>query len=192
LPDGRKGERNMYTEREALKEYIEYIREERKRLGEEYWKAIQRLKEIDSNHSPDQLPSDILSKLIEVVEKQNSTVEKLNEIIPPVPVEAVVELFHNETTTTTSKISTDKIEREKEKDEYFQPIKKQTRTSRKDLANRIGSFLKEMERPAQAKEIKEFLEEEGYKFQNISEVMRSTMEYNSRVDRAMRGYYQYK
>jgi hypothetical protein len=186
------GESRLYTEREALKEYIEFIKEERRKLGEEYWKAIQRLKEIDSSiANSNEMPADILSKLVEVVSNQNQTVEKLNQIIPPVPVEAVIEFYQSET-TTTSKISVDQIEREKEKDEHFQPVKKANRVDRKDLAYKIAGFLKEMERPVQSKEIKGFLEEEGFKFQNVSEVMKTSMEHHQRIDRAMRGYYQYK
>src|SRR5690606_13197997 len=114
----------LYNEREALKDYIEWIKDERRRLAEEYWNALSRLRELDEKLENDLRSSpEIFDKLLGMIESQKETVDKLSNVIPKVPVETAVEHLKQSVTTTYNeeRISIKQIEEEKDREEFLNP-----------------------------------------------------------------------
>jgi hypothetical protein len=185
LPDGRGG-RKMYTERKALEDYIIWLKEERRRLGEEYWKAIERLKQMDENIAA-QGTSELVERLMLLVEDQNKTVDKLSKMVPPVPASAAIELFKQETNEIINKVE---IQKERDKEEKQLPVKRARRQDRKVIAQVIKHFLKNKGVPVKSKHIQKHLEGQGYKVNNITVLLQTAQEHEPTIKKAMRGYYQ--
>lgn len=193
-----------YTERKALKEYIEWIREERRKLSDEYWKSIERLRELDEKAEQDlkEYP-EVIDKLVHVIEKQTITVRKMNEQIPQVPLEEAVKQFNvthagdegiesfNEKYPTITQLDRE-IERQKDADERNSKLKRRKQQDGREIANEIVSYLKASGQPVKMKEVTKYLEEKGYKISNPTIAMNTTMMYESRVERVTKGYYQYR
>lgn len=189
--------REIYTERQALQEYIEWIKDERRRLSGEYWKAIERLRELDSKVEATE-GSEVVNKLVSVVERQNEVVSKLNEVMPHVPANVVAEYWEkniSKEVTYTEEVAaamTDEIEFEKDKAERQAPVKRSKKQDIKTLSYEIASFIKEQGVPVRTAQIREHFEGKGYRLANPTAMMNKVMEYHDKVERVSRGFYQYR
>src|SRR5690625_3033581 len=76
----------MLTERQALREYINYLREERLKISDEYWKAVTRLRELDERqqyyyNESKSLDCEVkIDKLIHQVELLNKKLIEQNKL----------------------------------------------------------------------------------------------------------------
>lgn len=187
---------SIYTERKALQEHIEWIREERRRLSDEYWRAIERLRELD-NKLADEGVSELVDKLFIVAERQNDAVNDLANLIPSIPVEEVVKYWkelngNSEPEDIIEKVKNEEIERQKDIDDSNRPVKRSKRQDSKIMTSEIASFLKSEGVPVNTASIKSHLEEKGYTVNNPTNVIVRAMEQNDKIERVSRGFYQYK
>lgn len=86
------------------------------------------------------------------------------------------------------RISPIDIESEKDKDNYG---KRQNNNFDK-IVQTIVMFLKKSGKPVKVKEIALELESKGYKYKNYSEVLKIASQSNRSIEKAYRGYYQYR
>lgn len=184
---------DFYSERKALKDYISYIREERRRLSDEYWKSLARLRELDEK-AEKAGQSDLVVTLLKVIEDQKQTVERLTELVaiesPKLSILDVINQFDEKKEI----IEKQKIEEMKDLDEMTKPVKDRKRMNFKILEGYVASFLKEKGIPVSLKEIKNFLEQSySYKVVNMSATMNQILELSgTKIERVGRGYYQYR
>lgn len=185
----------FYTERTALRDYITWIQSERRRLGEEYWRVIERLKNLDKqmeNHT--ETSSELMNKLIEMNEKQTEVVGKLGELVPSVPANVVAEFWEENISkqTTYSKVSTKQIEKQRDIEDQFSTIKRKRRNNIKELSTDVVAYLKESGAPVQVSKVEKFLVSKGYNIANSASVLSQAMSYDNRIERPLRGFYQYR
>jgi hypothetical protein len=185
LPDGRGGNK-MFTERKALEDYIEWLREERRRLGEEYWKAIERLKQLDQDLTAEG-SSELVGKLMVMIEDQTKTVDRLRQMVPSVPAQAAIDLFKKEADNIINKVE---IQKERDKEESSAPVKRAKRQDRKQMAQEIKAYLKSKGVPVKSQKIKQYLESKGYKVNNITVLIQTAQEHEPQIKKATFGYYQ--
>lgn len=188
----------MLTERKALQDYIEWLKDERRRLGEEYWSAIERLRVLDQEVQTDISSIDMVNDLSKLIKMQTETVNKLGNLIPSIPVETIVESWSEtervsiETEKNYSKISPKQMEQEKDREDFSATIKRRN-NSIKNLSSDVSTFLEGAGAPVKMAEIENYVLQKGYnKFSNPSDIMNKIMNYNPRIERAYRGYYQYR
>lgn len=177
-----------FNERKALQEHIQYLREERRRLGDEIWKAHERLKQLDE-----------AAQHPEVLEKMYNTVERLEKLLPTMNAVQTIEnselpsnLILDTPEEMEAKISNYEIELEKEKVFRASRMKKGTQTDVKELAVVILNYLKERGIPVKTSEIRGYLEEHGITHKNMTNTMNQVMNYQPKIERVSKGYYQVK
>lgn len=187
---------STFTERKALKEYVAWIREERRRLGDEYWKAIERIRELDANAEVNNVSVETVDRLAEVINRQNEVIERLNDLMPKIPVEVAVKQLQNITGNVT--VTEDQLVKAKVMEEAInykerKAIRKgRTNLDIKSLSYDVVNYLNEQGRPVKMAEIAEYLKEIGAKVANPTNLMKSIMSYQVKVERVMKGYYQIK
>jgi len=185
-----------FNERQAIKEYIDYLkkendrvtemyRESRERYMSEYKEAIQRLRVLD----------DIDRK----VEKEEAPAPVIQEAAPSEPqgmsLQEALELYNKERQSelTSDDIAFEYNRQEEEKKEQLYKEKKYVRLlDHKQLTEEIASILKKAGRPIKSSELKKQLNAMDYPVTNIYSVLQSAMIYDPKIEQAMRGYYQYK
>jgi len=185
-----------FNERQAIKEYIDYLkkendrvtemyRESRERYMSEYKEAIQRLRVLD----------DIDRK----VEKAEAPAPVIQEAAPSEPqgmsLEEALELYNKERQSepTSDDIAFEYNRQEEEKKEQLYKARKYVKLlDHKQLTEEIASILKKAGRPIKSNELKKQLNAMDYPVTNIYSVLQSAMIYDPKIEQAMRGYYQYK
>mgnify|MGYP001091113174 CR=1 FL=1 len=185
-----------FNERQAIKEYIDYLkkendrvtemyRESRERYMSEYKEAIQRLRVLD----------DIDRK----VEKEEAPAPVIQETEPPkaetITLQEALEMYRDkkESESTTDDKAFEYNRQEEEKKEQLYKEKKYARLlDHKQLTQEIASILKKAGRPIKSNELKKQLNAMDYPVTNIYSVLQSAMIYDPKIEQAMRGYYQYK
>lgn len=180
---------NLYTERKALEDHIKWIKEERRKLAEEYWKSVERLRELDSQLS-NEGQNELVEKLMTMIELQSETIGLMKDKIPHVPIETVVEQWKQE---NKEKVETKKLIPESEIAEAKYRENKKRIGKRLDytvVAKEIEHFIKETGRPVQTKEITIYLNEKGIKLSNPTSTLNRVMELNEKIERVYKGYYQ--
>jgi seryl-tRNA synthetase len=175
----------IYTERKALKEYISFIREERRRLSDEYWKSIERLRQLDERIVPED-KNELINTLLSMISEQNKTVDNLRSLLSPhESVKPEIPVLEKENKIVDKVIEEQKI---------IDSISKK-HVSYGDLgimSSVIASFLKDKEY-ATLKEIEQHLaESKNYKVANFSNTMNRIIDVNPKIYRLKRGYYAYK
>lgn len=176
----------IYTERIALKEYISFIREERRRLSDEYWKSIERLRQLDERIVPED-KNELINTLLSMISEQNKTVDNLRSLLSPhESVKPEIPVLEKE-----NKIVDKIIEEQKIIDSNSNRMKPVYGDL--DIISRvISSFLKDKEY-ATLKEIEQHLiESKNYKVINFSNTMNRILEVNPKIYRLKRGFYAYK
>jgi len=189
----------LFTERKALKEYMDWIKEERRRLTDEYWKALNELKNLDEKLEKSlDGPSDTIDRLLNLTESQKESVDNLSKLIPSIPVEVAIDHWKEMNDTHVSDepvnefFTNRQVEEEKEKDEKTQPVKIKKRTDVRTLAFEVANYLKEQGVPVKMGKICEFMETKAHKIHNPTSMMVQVMNYEPRIERAKKGFYQYK
>lgn len=162
----------MYNERMAIREYTKWIREERRFLAEEYWRAIERLRELDKNQ-PIQAE--------QPKQEQRLTKEEAQENI-----KHLKKFFGNFETNVPAKL----IEEERDRAVRQAVIKVRKKADTRIIETIVVRFLKEAGKPVRTKDINDLLKEEGYDLANPTETMNRVMSYNPKIERVGRGYYQ--
>jgi len=185
----------MYTERKALEEHIMWIREERRKLSDEYWRAIAHLRELD-NKLNEGGPSELTEKLAKMVEEQGNTINELKNLVPKVPVEVAVEQFkklkeEESVTIEEPKIPNVQIESQKDFDDRNRSVKRRTHQDNTAIAHEIASYLKETGIPTRTIDIQNHMEQKGYILNNPTNYVNRAMEINKRIERVSWGFYQY-
>lgn len=188
----------LFTERKALKEYMDWIKEERRRLTDEYWKALNELKNLDEKLEKSlNGPSDTIDRLLNLTESQKESVDNLSKLIPSIPVEVAIDHWkkmndaHVDDEPVNKFFTNRQVEEEKEKDEKTQPVKRRKRIDVRTLAFEVANYLKEQGVPIKMSKIHEFMETKVYKIHNPTSMMVQVMNYEPRIERAKRGFYQY-
>lgn len=166
-----------FTERVALREYLEFLREERERITTEYWNTLNRLRELDEKEE-----RETQGQKFNVPEKGSSFQDA---------VEAMNNLDEDDNVEQT-RISQQDIEEMKDYDEVTVSVKRSRRNDIKSLSYQVASYLKNSPVPVKMSELKEFMEDQGHKTKNPTDLMNHIMEYHPRVERVSRGYYQYR
>jgi len=185
-----------FNERQAIKEYIDYLkkendrttemyRESRERYMSEYKEAIQRLRVLD----------DIDRK----IEKAEAPAPVIQEAAPSEPqgmsLQEALELYNKERQSepTSDDIAFEYNRQEEEKKEQLYKARKYVKLlDHKQLTEEIASILKKAGRPIKSSELKKQLTAMDYPVTNIYSVLQSAMIYDPKIEQAMRGYYQYK
>ena len=166
---------SIFTERQALKEYTEWLREERRRLGQEYWKAMERLRTLDEQQNVLSESEEIIDKLSEAISLFSNSKSK--------PKTVTLKQIEKE-----NPISPQDIEREKDR-----AFKKRRRNNDISVvAKMVLIYLKEKGVPVSLKEIDEFLKSNEVFVANPTSTMNKVRVYEPSVEKASRGYYQSK
>lgn len=187
----------MYTERQALKEYVSFLKEERVRISSEYWQALERLKQLDEKLNAQHEPSELVVKMLEVIEKQNDTIDQLKLLIPSVSIEqAIQNIKHVEVVEAVQEVavSTQHIEQQKEADEKKSIMKRKKKSDMRSLAYELANFLKNKGTPVKMAHIVEHMRTlNNFRVpKNPTNTMNQIITYEPKIERIGKGYYQYR
>lgn len=175
----------VYTERKALKDYIDWIKEERRRLSDEYWNAVERLRELDDVDRKEQ-PIDLNEKLFD-------TINTLSKMIPSVPVEKVVSELKTDLSVPTTKneiVSYTDIDDQRQRDKKRSGTVRKSRINYDMLTNEIINFMDEKGIPVNLSTITKHLVSKGLTLSNPTIMMNKAMEVNHKIQRISKGVYQ--
>jgi predicted nucleic-acid-binding protein len=182
-----RGDNFMYTERRAIEDRIRDIRDERRRLSDEYYSLLQRLREIDQR--------DMNESNLDITERLTTTVEKLSEVIPHIPAEAMVQ--HVAKNFSPEMVATEEVKEtvtenvEKAVQEKKVQAPKVVPVSPERMASVIKTVIEKHEGPMKAKDIEKRVQEEtGKKFANFSEQLRKAREKFPSIEKVGFGKYQ--
>jgi hypothetical protein len=183
-----------FTEREALRQMIEYYKEERNRLLEEMTKATGRLSELDKldNVHPEYQPKEGI-----VEEKETQTEPTSNRMSLEEAIEKHNKLYEPDKEIKPNGNLSLEIDRckasDKEKNKVTKvPTKRGHYQDVKLISKDIAVILKEAGRPMKTSEIIKKLEEKGIKHKNPYTLLQQAKGYEPKIDKAHFGYYQYK
>lgn len=188
----------MFTERIFLKQRVEEIREEKNKLNEEYMMIKQRLKELDEIEREAIDAESVIFKLTEAV-------KSLSKLIPPVPIDVIINHLQKENIISDEKIIKDnieekeniiidnkKIEEQKDKDIKKSKFKRKSTKDIKDVSFITAKYLKDKGRPTKSSDIEKYLKEEyNMEWNNFTTAIKNMMVYEPKIKRAYRGFYQY-
>lgn len=173
----------MFNEREAIREYLVWIREERRKLSDDYWKGIERLRELDS------LEREIEKETELAINETKQEELTLIQAIEKASREYGVRI---ESENKANKVDAKDIELLKEKDDNNLVIKKRKNNDIQLIANEVATYLKERGIPTSTKEIHSYLESKGYKISNTTSTINRVIIYQPKIERISRGFYQYR
>jgi hypothetical protein len=181
----------LFTERIAIKEELEFIREERRRLTDRYWGLMERLKQLDSEERVNGqfIDMDGVVKSFDRMTKDLS--EALSLVHRHTPMDQLPEEPADEPIQDNQVADKETVIKQREFDSTI------TKTNWKDLKKItpiVSQFLKERGVPVKLSTIFAVLEEQGFKWSKTaySLTMKTIMEYDKKISPATRGYYQYK
>jgi hypothetical protein len=192
---------SVFTERQAIKQRMEEIRQERRELAQEYYRLLDRLRELDSMERE---AIDVET----VVGSLESAIVTLRELIPHIPADALVRQVAAMVEENQIQIITEEkqeqpkvapehvIKEQQRKDEERIVTYKRTGRLRRDFVNQVvEDILKEHGAPMKLEDIRKKVEENlgreiGTKAFSLT--MRNIMERNSKIQKVHRGFYQYR
>lgn len=179
----------LYTERKAIQEYLEFLREERRRISSEYWRALQRLKELDEQINKHE-PTELINTLVSIIETQTKTLNHIKELIPNIPLELAVEKINRE--LERENLQAEEIEEEEQTQTITTTTVKRKRKRAKvdEVAKIVAKYLRESELPKPAGEIEKYLTDKGYKV--YPGLLTKLVDTDKNIVRVKRGYYKYE
>lgn len=164
---------NLYTERQAIKEYIEYLQRNIERMNEEYKNSIQRLAELDQ-----------MEGVYGASREESAATTATNDLNFDLDAPAGVE------TTYPSK-RTIEIEAAKDKEDYTK--RRGSRQDIQSITKGLVYVLKAKGRPLKKEELFDLYEKEfETKVKSKGNVLRMARDYDPRIEQASWGYYQYR
>lgn len=192
----------MFTERKAIKERMEQIKEEISELRKERDMLFMRLKELDNKSMEAYDISEVMENLSEIT-------LNLSKLIPKIPLNTVIEEYKKEVlskvsheirieenTYEESNITEKMVLEEKELDELSAPVRKRKSNDLNIVSSHVASILKEKGRPVRVGELEEELKEKYNIFWNstvaFNQALINIMKNDDRIERASRGFYQYR
>jgi transcriptional regulator of acetoin/glycerol metabolism len=199
-----------FTEREAQREYIDFIKQEITRLNGEYKLALDRIRQLDEIEAKAAAPVPTPSQgmdydsvaLVSVAEQAKESAMSLEEAIqrhnqihqpdnsietPSCNLDPKINL-----TVKESPRFTKQVEELKDKDQKKAGKRQSSQRDIKKVTADIISILKEAGAPMKTKRLIEALEEKGYDMYSPYVVINQAKAYDPRIDSASFGYYQYK
>lgn len=192
---------SVFTERQAIKQRMSDIREERRELASEYYKLMDRLRELDSKEREAIDTESVVGSLTDAV-------NTLSSMVPHIPAQALIKsvaekLAENQVTVTVEEeevkevapehVIADQQYRDSEKHLTEKP-QRIGKMKSSELDNLIVSILKEAGVPMRLVDIRNKVQEEiGYEINQgtFHNRVNRISENNPKVQKAMRGYYQY-
>lgn len=178
-----------FTEREALRQMIEYIKDERSRLWDEYVKITTRLSEldeIDNVHPPKEEVKQEPMSLLEAINVHNQVYGSPDE---DTDLEEIVE-------EPQIKQRNSEIQTYKDYDNSKRVTKNNMKNSRYRDVQAISKdavvILKEAGRPMRTKELIATLKGAGVSVHSPYALIQQIREYEPRIERVKFGYYQYR
>jgi hypothetical protein len=179
----------VFTERMAIKEAIQHIQEERRRLTDQYWSLISRLRELDTEDRTRGQFIDIESTFGMMYEITKELSTALHRVQSQIPMEPIIS---NTLPIEDNKVvDKETVLNQKEEDRI---IKTQKHSDLKKISGIVAQFLKERGVPVKLSTIFAILEEQGYTWSKnaYSLTIKNMMEHDNKIVTATRGYYQYK
>jgi hypothetical protein len=181
----------VFTERYAIEQRMREIREERRELQQEYYKLMDRLRELDDRDVHGYDVQTIMMKLGEAV-------SHLSQLVPSVPVEVAVEEFRKKINRESN------YEEQEEQDEptletnlVKENVQKavqesilNTKSTKKhadirQIASQVRGILQEANEPVKTGDIeKKIYEEYGLKWANFSVVMKQVRDIDPRIQKS--------
>jgi hypothetical protein len=200
----------MFTERTAIRERIQEIKQEKAELRNRYYEEkstleteysmlLERLREMDESNSMQVDMESLVGSLIDSVNILSQIAPKPNvhQIVNAIKSPEMEEMVHNiveeihEEVKEKHTIKTADIEESKERESKKTVTKRRSYNDLASKAPQIVSIMKEFGRPVQIGELIPHLEEIGIKVgSNPSSLMTNIMNHDNRIERAMKGYYQ--
>lgn len=186
----------MLTERQAIKEELEWIRVERTRLSDRYWENMARLRELDEldrKNGPLVLidHEKITGQLCDAVTTLRGLIpdislDRIKEMMEQEVLRKTAEMFEEETIIVESSTVT------QTNSEKSVTTKKVKRNDFKKQAPTVASILKEFGRPTSLQNIMAKLEEEHHiKWDYPTSSFDLIMQYDPHISRVSKGFYQY-
>lgn len=180
----------FFTERVAIKEELEFIREERRKLTDRYWDLITRLKELDAEDRARGQFIDIegaFQSIHEITKELSFAISYVHKKIP-------MDIENEELSLIQDNQVADKeTVRNQQKDDNT--ILERKNKDLKKIAQLVASFLKEKGVPVRINTIFKYLMDDyGYYWgkTSYSWTFKQLMQYEPKIISSSRGYYQYK
>lgn len=193
----------VFTERQAIQQRMAEIREERRELGNEYYRLMDRLRDLDTQEKEAIDSEAVVGSLAEAV-------KTLRDLIPFIPADALIKQVAQLVKENEIEITVEEeeqkpqvapahvISHQQQMDAEKHLTEKPRRVGRvksDDLNRMIVDVLKDRGVPMKLEDIRQAVEEQvGYEFNGgtFHNRLNNLMISNSRVEKPMRGYYQYK
>lgn len=189
----------VFTERQAIKQRMEEIRQERRELLNEYYSLIDRLRELD-NEEKEAIDSEA------IVGSLTEAVKTIQQLIPHVPVSAVLEHVSQKIEQSKITITTEKPEKEvapkpvityqqrRDEQRVLTERKRSGRLRKEYVLGVVIEILKDKGTPVKLQTIEQELAQrvgkeysKPYMFAMLDELIK-----NNKVEKPMRGFYQYR
>lgn len=181
----------MFTERYSIEQRMREIREERRELQQEYYKLMDRLRELDDRDVQGYDVQTIMTNLGEAV-------SHLSQLVPVVPVEVAVEefkkkvyreLYNEEQEKSPSETNSVKQNVQKAVQESILNTKSTKKyADTRQVASWVRELLQEANEPMKTGDIeKKIYEEHGLKWANFSVVMKQVRDIDPRIQKSSKG-----
>ena len=178
-----------FTEREALRQMMNYIKEERQRLWEEYVKATNRLAELDK-----------IEGTVEEVKEKPVEDEIVKGVVESMTLTEAIELHNKQRGIKEEPVKetvyNSDMERYKDFDNSKRvvrtPIKRSKYRDVKSISKTAVAILKEAGRPLKTAELIEGLEKRGINVNTPYVLIQQIRTYEPKIERVKFGYYQYR
>jgi len=178
-----------FNERQAIKEYIDYLKQDNERLTQvyreqrdrnmmEYKEAMKRLRVLDEIDRKIDQPSELPVLELTPVANVNQDLQQMID-------------QRNKEKGETKPFEYDR-QKEEVRERVYRANRKSPRNNIKELTNEIASYLKEEGVPKKASEIIKSLRNNGTKLNNPYNILARAKEYDPRIEMITKGIYQYK
>jgi hypothetical protein len=193
----------VFTERQAIQQRMTEIREERRELGNEYYRLMDRLRELDTQEKEAVDIDGVVGSLTEAI-------KTLQSLVPHIPADALIkqvaqmvneggvgiieETEEQKPQVAPAHVISHQQQRDAEKHLTEKP-RRVGKLKSDDLNQMIIDVMKDKGVPMKLADIQTAVEEKvGYEINGgtFHNRMNNIMISNSKVEKPMRGYYQYK
>ncbi len=187
-----------FTERQAIQQRMQQIREERRELATEYYDLLDRLRHLDEQDR-DSVDVDA------IVGTMADAVRTLKDLVPHIPYEAVMShiahmmggyAIEEEANSKPALVEPHEIHRQRTRDAQEQVTSRNpNRMDRTYLKEIVVNILKDSGMPIKLSALHEMVEqqlEHTYSSKSLVAAMATWMLEDSRIEKPSRGYYQYR
>jgi hypothetical protein len=192
-----------FTERQAQREYIDYIKQEIARLNGEYKLALDRIRQLDEIEAKSAVSAAVVTlepnedntsatmTIEEAIEKHNSNHFEVPAQVPQIVTNEFTVGVNGEPATSRSQFI-QQIEELKDKDDRKNPMRASGRRDVKKIASEAVAILKDAGVPMKTKKLMEILKDKGYNTSSPYVLMNQMKSHEPKIQQAKHGYYQYK